>query len=434
MAGRYSGCDALTVRSGCRRMRSSAAGLVIVELRCGCAPARAGWRWAGCRRLACSARNRLASYCALADCQVASYARADSYSSSRLCGVRRARPNAQPVPPPGGEAAIRLMFRPRSVFGFCVVVARQYRGTRGVALQRPGVDAARDVGHRGESVVRQEHRHPLAAGAVVAQARRPAARGPVRPAAPGSRSSGWRPARSLRPDAGGSQLRAARARPARRPRPPLRLRARRRGRKGGPGRSWAPQNWKRDGSGKCSQPRRHRVPGLGRGVAGFAGAGDEGGAHHRLEADDGGQPAAHLELRQQPGGTSATEPLSTMTSNGPSAGRPLAPSASRTSTLACRRAAGCRAPCAPVRGSISSVIDALARGAPAAPPCSPSRRRLPAPSRAAARAGPAACALPPWAPACSGPAHRFVRAAEQRDPHVDEGQRLVGQRARNLRA
>src|SRR6185369_1346021 len=51
--------------------------------------------------------------------------------------------------------------------------------------------------------------------------------------------------------------------------------------------------------GEIGQPRRVRIPRLRRGVGSVAGAGDDRGAHHRIEADDRGEPAADLELFQQ---------------------------------------------------------------------------------------------------------------------------------------
>src|SRR3990167_1034625 len=53
--------------------------------------------------------------------------------------------------------------------------------------------------------------------------------------------------------------------------------------------------------GEVAQPRGHGVPGLGGDVRSVAGARDEGGAHDRLVADDGVQPATRGPQRG-PGG------------------------------------------------------------------------------------------------------------------------------------
>src|SRR4051794_31995954 len=114
----------------------------------------------------------LASYWALADCQLASYARAASYNSSKPSA--RAEPvTSRPIATATGSSRNTFMVRPSPYScssGVASCNTDSVQGNRGIAVARPGIDAPCDIHHIGVALVLQEQRDALAAGAVVAHA------------------------------------------------------------------------------------------------------------------------------------------------------------------------------------------------------------------------------------------------------------------------
>ena len=280
LAGRYSGCEALQ-RAPARCWCCSGADRPA-RARSSCvAPARAGARFGRGSASACAARYWLASYCAVADCQVGVVAARrlvqleQALRLRRRC--RRPRASSSASDAPAGK-------RPRRRSRASVAVEGVGAGMllslwSSVARHAPG-RARRDQASmppaRSHGVeVRQE------------RARACARRGGTRTLA----GSSWPAALFIGIDRSNPRT-LARSSGSRTSRHGARQAT-----SGVGGRTVDHQNLKREGSGKPSRRGASVSQGCAVRVAVFAGAGDEGGAHHRLVADDGGQAAADLQLR-----------------------------------------------------------------------------------------------------------------------------------------